>query len=95
MRGSSLVVCLALLLISPTLGELCREQIEELRDQIRELVKEETKTLKGETETLRKETEALRAELMVTKSQLESKIGHQSIRDLPYVRIIKQLHINL
>ena len=60
---------------------------------MRELVKEETKTLKGdtealrgETEALRKETEALRAELMVTKSQLESKIGQQSTRDLPYVR---------
>ena len=38
------------------------------------------------TALLREQTESLRAELRDTKSQLESKIEQQAVRDLPYVR---------
>ena len=70
--GSALSLGLALL--SSAVGEQCSVQMEQLREQM--------------TALLREQTESLRAELRDTKSQLESKIQQQAVRDLPYVRQI-------
>ena len=63
---------IGLALLSSTVGEQCSGQ--ELREQM--------------TALLREQTETLRAELRDTRSQLESKIEQQAVRDLPYVRVM-------
>ena len=69
---------LGLALLSSAVGEQCSVQMEELREQM--------------TALLREQTETLRAELRDTKSQLESKIEQQAVRDLPYVRQISTFY---